>query len=372
MKAFLNLKNKKIVIPAIVIGALAIVFAMVGGIFDSGKANDEVVVNKKKVETVKVNVGGIKQFLTVVGYTQDGYVDVGYTGIQGKVQKIYVKPNSVVSKGDRLFKIDSTGSVAQFQLQLTQLELKETEMSLLLDQLRIQKEKTSKLFDAGAVSESELTAIKNQEAQLINQRNQIVEQAADTKVKIGRLEELGTALSPNDGVIEKIEMKEGAYLTEKDYVRVSKSQKPMAEFYLTEETVNYFEKGKEVSVNIPSLDLKVVGIVNEILPGGGKDYLYPVKVELQMEEKIKGGLIANLDIATYENEKAMLVPTKSVIEFNNEVFVYVLDDKSIVRKKIVKKGVSENGMTEILQGLNLGERVVSSGQLAVSDGEQVE
>lgn len=372
MKSIFNNKKIMIIISIIIIGMIAMIVGDTNVFFAAKETINEVSINKKKVQTTKVVESDIKQVLNINGYTQDGHIDIGYTEIQGKVQKIYVRENDSLSKGDILFKIDTTGNIAQLQLQLSELELKETELALLIDQLRIQKEKISMLFDAGAVSENELTLIKNQEAQLINQRGQIAEQAAETRVKISELDALGTIVSPNNGIVSKVEMKEGTYLTEKDYIRVEKSEKPRCEFYLTEESINFIEKDMEVNINIPSLDLDVKGLVSEILPGGGKDYLYPVKVELQTEENIKGGLITNMEIVVYENKKALLIPTKSFIEFNNEVYVYILDKNSIARKRAVKKGASEKGMTEIVEGLSREERVISNGHFMIADGEEVE
>lgn len=356
-------------------GMVIVAVVLLMGVFllSSIESKPDAVIESKArtVKTVTAKVGEISSELTVNGFSNETYTDLGYNQIQGKVEEICVKVGDRVSQGEVLFKIDQTQNIVQMELQRTELQLKITELEILLRQTGRQKNKFEVLFRGGAIAESELRTVLDEEERINNQKEQLQNQIGQLTDKIGELKKLGNVIATVDGVVTKIEMKIGSYLTEKNYIRLEKIEEPEITINVTESNLPYFEVGKTVKIVIPSKNSTYSGVVKERLPGGGTAMLYPVKISVKTTERLDGGLSVKIISKTYQNSEAILVPCQSVIKFNGESFLYVVESDKIARKRLVTVGISEAGIQEILMGVIQGEKVITSGNLNISDNEEV-
>jgi Cu(I)/Ag(I) efflux system membrane fusion protein len=115
----------------------------------------------------------------------------------------------------------------------------------------------------------------------------------------------------------------------------------------------------------------------QALPGerwqGRVDYLYPelspatrtlrVRVVLQNPQgQLRPGMFATAHFRSKTQDRALTVPTESVIATGTRSFVIVAEDHGHFRPTPVRVGAEQDGRTEILQGLALGQEVVASGQ----------
>lgn len=85
---------------------------------------------------------------------------------------------------------------------------------------------------------------------------------------------------------------------------------------------------------------------------------------------IKAGMLADITLVTREILNAVTVPAPSVINRNGESFVFIIED-SMAQKRLVTTGLSIEGRTEITEGLEAGDILVSSGMNLLSDGSTV-
>ncbi len=68
---------------------------------------------------------------------------------------------------------------------------------------------------------------------------------------------------------------------------------------------------------------------------------------------------------------ADVVPTSAILTGQNGHYVYVLTPKSTVENQDITTGVAANGVTVVSQGLQVGETVVTDGQLGLFPGARV-
>jgi membrane fusion protein (multidrug efflux system) len=69
---------------------------------------------------------------------------------------------------------------------------------------------------------------------------------------------------------------------------------------------------------------------------------------------------------------ATLIPTAAVLPNDEgETIVLIVDDKNIAHEKVVQVGLREPGMVQIIAGLEVGQRVISSGGLGLEDKSKV-
>jgi membrane fusion protein, copper/silver efflux system len=130
----------------------------------------------------------------------------------------------------------------------------------------------------------------------------------------------------------------------------------------------WLKQGDRAEVEVPAL------------PGerfeGQVDYLYPeltqttrtLKVRVVVEnprEHLRPGMFATAHFQSLTQEHALTVPSESVIKTGTRSFVIVADDDTHFRPARVRVGTEQGGRSEILEGLDLGQNVVASGQFLI-------
>jgi membrane fusion protein, copper/silver efflux system len=116
------------------------------------------------------------------------------------------------------------------------------------------------------------------------------------------------------------------------------------------------------------------------LPGehfeGRVDYLYPelmaatrtLKVRVVVKnpgKRLRPGMFAAVHLGAATQDDVLTVPTEAVIKTGTRSVVIVADDATHFRPVLVRVGSEHAGRSEILEGLNVGQNVVASGQFLI-------
>jgi membrane fusion protein, copper/silver efflux system len=116
------------------------------------------------------------------------------------------------------------------------------------------------------------------------------------------------------------------------------------------------------------------------LPGrrfeGQIDYLYPeltqatrtLKVRIVVKNAgklLRPGMFATAHLRGVMQDRVLTVPTEAVITTGTRSVILVADDATHFRPVVVRVGAERGGRSEILEGLNLGQNVVASGQFLI-------
>ena len=99
---------------------------------------------------------------------------------------------------------------------------------------------------------------------------------------------------------------------------------------------------------------------------------FPVELRLiNGSKEITPGMMAELELITDKKEKVIAVPNDVfIVNQKDEKIVYVIMD-STAHQKIVTTGISNEKVTEVISGLNEGEKIVVMGQELLKDGIKV-
>lgn len=93
--------------------------------------------------------------------------------------------------------------------------------------------------------------------------------------------------------------------------------------------------------------------------------LIPVTFEINAEKELLPGSFVDMYIRTKSDKEMLCIPTGSILEDQGNYFVYVQLHPELFEKRQVLIGESDGLLTEVLSGVNLGERVVSKGAVLV-------
>jgi multidrug resistance efflux pump len=130
--------------------------------------------------------------------------------------------------------------------------------------------------------------------------------------------------------------------------------------------------GQEVRVRIAALDTEVPGVVYEIIPRADPaSRSVVVKVELPAVDGVRSGLYATTYFKSGETS-ALTVPEEALLVRGQLVGVYVVDNESRARFRLVRTGRRTAGRAEVLSGLSEGDRVVVDPGSEVVNGVSVE
>jgi len=116
------------------------------------------------------------------------------------------------------------------------------------------------------------------------------------------------------------------------------------------------------------------------LPGerfeGTVDYLYPELMQATRTLKVRvvfknpgghlrPGMFATAHLRGSTQESVLTIPTEAVIKTGTRSIVIVAEDANHFRPAVVRVGAEHGGRSQILQGLQLGQNVVASGQFLI-------
>ena len=129
--------------------------------------------------------------------------------------------------------------------------------------------------------------------------------------------------------------------------------------------------GDSVIVNFPNLNIqrkRPVTHVSSYIDPDTRTFEIAVKIA-NKDQLIKPNVLAQVRFADYSLEKALTVPTKLIQSADTGDFVYTAKprgDRQIVKQTFIEPGRSNQGITEVKQGLEPGQQLVTDGFREVS------
>ncbi len=148
----------------------------------------------------------------------------------------------------------------------------------------------------------------------------------------------------------------------------------LAKTHLSQEQTQRMHVGCEAVVTTPGVEEPVKGKVTLISPAldpGSTTVEVWIKVS-NRDGALKAGTPVKVSIALNTIEDALVVPTAAIVtDSTGKKLVTVIGADNIAHHRSVKLGISQGDKTQITNGLQSGERVISSGAYAMDDGTKV-
>jgi len=268
--------------------------------------------------------------------------------VTGIVEAIYLTEGSRVQEGDLLLKINDS----ELQAQKSRAEYR-------YNLAAQQEERQRRLLEKGGVSQEDYDATLNQvnvfrsEMQLIDAQLEKTEIRAPFSGRIGlKYVSKGQFIGPDQPI---------ASLQELDRVKI--------DFSVPERYAGRVQTGDLMRFDVQGIDSTFVGEVYAIEPRINTDTrtLSLRAISDNPEFLLYPGAFANIELVLEEIEEALMVPTISLIPGLNSQKVYVAVD-GMVEERIVKTGIRTSEKVQILEGLNPGDQVLTTGLLQARPG----
>ena len=399
-------KKPLIITLILLIVAIAVIIAVV---MSSGEAAIKVTTKKVERETITQSVSAIGNIVpeTEVKISSETSGEIIFLGVnEGDTVKageilVRIKPDIVQTQLEQY--------EAAMQAAKVDIASRKTEM----DRTKAELERINELYEKDFVSEAEYDMAKAAYEQAVSAYEAAqarYKQAQATYRQFERNFARTTIQSPIDGIITSLSVEEGekvvgtAQMQGTEMMRVSDLSVMNAEVEVDENDIVLVSVGDTADIEIDALPDKIYkgkvieighsAIVNAM---GSQDQVTNFKVTIRLidqEPKLRPGMSCNTDIATETRYNVLSVPLQAVTirerDFDRSPDVRketgmmrkVEDEKDKDKKKPqsvvfikdgnkaklrkVETGISNEGIIEIREGLEEGERIISGSFRAVS------
>lgn len=309
--------------------------------------------NRRKsvlVTTVKPEVGKFEHYVEVTGSVlSKKNVNIS-AEVSGRVEEIVTREGMSVRKGQVIARIDAESIERNLDEIKTQLELARTIF-----------EKQERLWNQKIGTEIQYLEAKNRKETLEKNLASIALQKDRT-----------TITAPFNGTVEELTVRVGELVQPgSPVVNFVGEDDLFIEGDISERFVGILDKGDSVSIHFPSIDqtikTKVTAIGKIINPD---NRTFKVEVFLPKVEKVKPNMISVLDIQDYSVEDAITVPSYLILKDNKGSYVFVVEN-DVAHKKYIERGMTYEGQTEIIEGLDGSEILIDKGFREVGDNFSV-
>jgi len=134
-----------------------------------------------------------------------------------------------------------------------------------------------------------------------------------------------------------------------------------AEIY--EKDIAKIKKGQKVEVSVPAYPGEIfmgkISFISDVLNEETRTITVRTEVE-NRDYKLKPGMFANIKIFLNHQSQTLVLPKEAVLDEKDSKIVFVKEDGKYFLR-IVKIGVAQNNLVEVISGLQEGEEVVTKG-----------
>jgi len=270
--------------------------------------------------------------------------------VSGRIQEMKAVEGMRVRKGEVLAEVDTETINRNIEEVETQLEL-----------ARVIYDKQKRLWDQQIGTEVQFLEAKN--------RMEILEK---NLASVSTQRDRATIRAPFDGTVEEVSIRLGELVQPgTPIINFVGESNLYIEGDVSERYVGILERGDSVEVRFPSIDKQLKTRITAV--GGVIDpnnRTFKVEAYLPQGEKVKPNMISIIRIKDYESKGAVTVPTNLVLQDNKGEYVFIVENDA-AKKAYIKRGMTFQGKTEIVEGLKGNETLVNKGFREVSENNKV-
>ena len=342
------MKNKK---KLLVFSLIGVVFSMWSCSGTSGNENNVAI----KVQVEKAKPADANQELAYSGTIEESEtIPLSFSSV-GTVSKVFVSEGAMVKKGQLLTTLDnSTYQNTYAMMQATQQQAKDAYNRL------TPMHKNGNLPDVKYVEVETGVQKANAATAIAKKSLDDCKLYATTDGYIGRRSiEPGMTAMPN--------------LTS---ITIVKIDKVFARVAVAEDEISLMQKGQKANITIGALGsahytgvVEQIGVVAEPIA-----HTYKIKIGIENNNHaIKPGMICTATIESPSMSHGVVVPSRAVmVDETGRNFVYVVSPQQKAIRRFVVTGNLVNSGIEVVEGLQVNEAIVVTGQHKLVDNASIQ
>lgn len=335
-----------------------------------------------RVSVVEAKAQDIQQNIELTGILVPAYSADLTSQLSGQIETVKASIGDWVNAGDVLVTLDSEQlevQRAQAQAGLVSAEAGKKAAVYQINELKSDYDlelkdfdRTRSLYEEGAVSKKDLeTAEKDlqdaeqayekatgpsldqAEASVLTAQANI--QSLDVQLKHAEIKSPLTGVITNCSVIPGETVNQGSSL-----MKVADTQTLILRSTVSQDLLPWIKAGDEIDVQVDVYpDFICQGTVEKIGPlAVSTGTVFPIEIVIDNEGDLLAGMSAHGYVSVEENAN-LVVPDSAIIHSEGETAIFVEKEGVVYRRKVAT-GLSSQGYTVIISGIEKGEHVVTS------------
>jgi len=344
---------KKLLFPlvaTIVVILIIVLIFVIGRKKETGSRQD--VLSDIPVNVVVIKKQALSNLVSMVGIINPvNDVDI-VSEAGGIVKSVHVKVGDNVKKGMVLFEIDDL---------VRQSDMAKAEINYFKSKRDFERNKT--LYEQNSISAAQLDLSRLDMQSAENDMTRSKKALDDTKVK-----------ATITGTINSRKVNEGSY------IQLNSTLGNIVDISTLKVRVNVSEKdgfmlkpGDSVEITTDVYPGQTFyGHVDNIASKADDDHTFPVEIKLpnSIQNPLKGGMFARVNFTSITSRNTIVIPREALTGSVRNAQVFIISG-NIASLRNVTIGRESGQFLEVLNGLEEGEMVVTSGQTNLSDHAKV-
>src|SRR5690606_28281894 len=301
------------------------------------------------VEVVEIKPQRLENNLTVTGnIIPNESVDLR-SEISGLVTKITFTEGEFVKKGTPLVYLNDDELIAQKDRLTYTKKLYEG-----------QENRQKQLLEREAISQEEYDIVLNQYNTNLADLNLIEAMLRQTVIR-----------APFDGVIGLRQISEGSVISPSDVIVTVVNIEPIKiDFSIPERYANIIKQGSRITFTNAVVEGESVGEVYAIAPNidAATRTLQLRAISPNRDRKFLPGMFVGIKVNLDVNENALMVPAQALIPDLEGYKVFVANAENVIEEVKVSIGIRTATEVQIVDGLNVGDRVLTTGIIQAKPG----
>ncbi len=359
MNANTTNKKSKIIIPVLIVVAIIAVMAFV--LYNNKKEiNERATVVPQGVSATPVKIAAVESNTIDNALSFTGSFDARKTlplvaEAQGSIIQLNIKEGQSVSSGQVIARIDPT--TLQSNLSTARASYNNAITN---------KERYERLVKAGAISQKQYEDIA------LN-----VDNARANMSAIEQQMKYTVVHSPMSGIVSEVKVEQGSFATLGmqlgSVVDISKLKMVLK---VPEEDVIKLRKGQPVKIKTdvyPEHEFSGNISLISVQADAGRKFDVEVEVSNDKTYNLKAGMFGTAMLNAQNNEKGskLFIPRQAIVGSIKDAQVFVLNNDSTVTKKSIEVQNISGDNVIVLSGLEAKDKVVTTGQINLQNGNKV-
>ena len=304
------------------------------------------------VEAAKVVATPLSEQVTAIGTLLSDEAVTVSSEIPGRLKEIHFQEGQPVEKGAPLFTLDD--SVYRAHLADAEAKLKLAEQT---------HQRASQLFKN-----------KYATAQAVDEATSSLAVNTAT-VELARVQlDKARIVAPFSGIVGLRHVSAGEYITSgQALVNLEAIDPVKADFRVPERFLPAIRVGQTIRIKVDAYPEDIfegkVYAIDPRLDVAGRSLLVRALVP-NKDQRLRPGLFARVTVLLQLKEDALSVPEQAIVPQGDAQYVFKIVNGKVMLTKVVT-GTRREGRVEIVDGLSVGDEVVTAGQLKIRDGSAV-
>ncbi len=314
--------------------------------------------------------------------------------LMGVIQRFKVKEGDQVKEGDLLVVLDDRQVVAQLDQARAALAAAQKAESGAVSarvaaaagakRARLSYDRNQKMLAGGAITQEAFESVEAQykQAQASLEQAEAMVEASRSRVRQARAaveaaqvaRKDANVLAPFDGEVTAKMADAGALAAPgTPLLTLERKGGYRVDLVVPEAYIQAVQTGQTVTVRIPAIEATAVdGTVDVIVPVADQgSRTFVVQVGIPSMGALRSGMFARVPL-TVGRQQMLRIPASAVVRQGQLTGVFVVDEKSIARFRLIRIGREFGDQVEVISGIQDGTRLVTAPPVQLTNGSAVE